>query len=120
MAVTGAKSEDNLLRRINTRVVIFFILFKFKFKFINFFTATTTIQVGSPCPIVPTPVLPHHDVSHSQNFNPSTESETIPCIKRKANCDLKWITDKCSTFAERLVAFSAVEAFFFEFFGSNF
>src|SRR5882762_12027760 len=91
MAVTGAKSEDNLLRRINTRVVIFFILFKFKFKFINFFTATTTIQIGSPCPIVPTPVLPHHDVSHSRNFNPPTE--TIPCIKRKADWALKWIAE---------------------------
>ncbi|KAG6877834.1 hypothetical protein C0993_003319 [Termitomyces sp. T159_Od127] len=33
--------------------------------------------------------------------------ETIPCIKRKAEWALKWISDKGSTFAERLVAFAA-------------
>jgi ribonucleoside-diphosphate reductase subunit M2 len=39
--------------------------------------------------------------------------ETIPCIKRKAEWALKWIADKRSTFAERLVAFAAVEGIFF-------
>ncbi|KAF8812328.1 beta subunit of ribonucleotide reductase [Phlegmacium glaucopus] len=39
--------------------------------------------------------------------------ETIPCIKRKAEWALKWISDKRSTFAERLVAFAAVEGIFF-------
>ncbi|KAG6891296.1 Ribonucleotide-diphosphate reductase (RNR), small subunit [Termitomyces sp. T32_za158] len=39
--------------------------------------------------------------------------ETIPCIKRKAEWALKWISDKNSTFAERLVAFAAVEGIFF-------
>ncbi|KAG6900902.1 Ribonucleotide-diphosphate reductase (RNR), small subunit [Termitomyces sp. T159_Od127] len=39
--------------------------------------------------------------------------ETIPCIKRKAEWALKWISDKDSTFAERLVAFAAVEGIFF-------
>ncbi|KAJ3736500.1 ribonucleotide reductase [Lentinula guzmanii] len=39
--------------------------------------------------------------------------ETIPCIKRKADWALKWISDKQSTFAERLVAFAAVEGIFF-------
>ncbi|KAG6837533.1 Ribonucleotide-diphosphate reductase (RNR), small subunit [Arthromyces matolae] len=39
--------------------------------------------------------------------------ETIPCIKRKADWALKWISDKDSTFAERLVAFAAVEGIFF-------
>ncbi|KZT62919.1 putative small subunit of ribonucleotide reductase [Calocera cornea HHB12733] len=39
--------------------------------------------------------------------------ETIPCIKRKADWALKWIADKRSTFAERLVAFAAVEGIFF-------
>jgi ribonucleotide reductase beta subunit family protein with ferritin-like domain len=38
--------------------------------------------------------------------------ETIPCIKRKAEWAMKWIT--CgNTFAERLVAFAAVEGIFF-------
>ncbi|KDQ64876.1 hypothetical protein JAAARDRAFT_117128 [Jaapia argillacea MUCL 33604] len=39
--------------------------------------------------------------------------ETIPCIKRKANWALKWISDKHSVFAERLIAFAAVEGIFF-------
>ncbi|TFK28848.1 ribonucleotide reductase small subunit [Coprinopsis marcescibilis] len=39
--------------------------------------------------------------------------DTIPCIKKKADWALKWITDRQSTFAERLVAFAAVEGIFF-------
>ncbi|KAF8339211.1 putative small subunit of ribonucleotide reductase [Cantharellus anzutake] len=39
--------------------------------------------------------------------------ETIPCIKRKADWALKWVSDKHSTFAERLIAFAAVEGIFF-------
>lgn len=39
--------------------------------------------------------------------------ETIPCIKRKADWALRWISDKASNFAERLVAFAAVEGIFF-------
>src|SRR5256886_7276426 len=37
----------------------------------------------------------------------------VPCIKAKAEWALKWIADKNSTFAERLVAFAAVEGIFF-------
>ncbi|TDL29723.1 beta subunit of ribonucleotide reductase [Rickenella mellea] len=39
--------------------------------------------------------------------------DTIPCIKKKADWALRWISDKRSTFAERLVAFAAVEGIFF-------
>merc|ERR1712144_70499 len=39
--------------------------------------------------------------------------ETIPCIKKKADWALRWISDKDSTFAQRLVAFAAVEGIFF-------
>ncbi|KAL5598809.1 hypothetical protein BROUX41_003857 [Berkeleyomyces rouxiae] len=39
--------------------------------------------------------------------------DTIPCIRRKADWALKWINDKESTFAQRLVAFAAVEGIFF-------
>lgn len=39
--------------------------------------------------------------------------ETIPCVKRKADWALKWISDRRSCFAERLVAFAAVEGIFF-------
>ncbi|WFD32953.1 ribonucleoside-diphosphate reductase [Malassezia sp. CBS 17886] len=39
--------------------------------------------------------------------------ETIPVVKRKADWALRWISDDRSTFAERLVAFAAVEGIFF-------
>ncbi|ORY31918.1 ribonucleotide reductase [Naematelia encephala] len=39
--------------------------------------------------------------------------DTIPCIQKKANWALKWISDQRSTFAERLIAFAAVEGIFF-------
>ncbi|CAH1756908.1 17385_t:CDS:2 [Entrophospora sp. SA101] len=39
--------------------------------------------------------------------------ETIPCIKKKAEWALRWICDQKSSFAERLVAFAAVEGIFF-------
>ncbi|KIK64079.1 hypothetical protein GYMLUDRAFT_195895 [Collybiopsis luxurians FD-317 M1] len=39
--------------------------------------------------------------------------ETIPCIKRKAEWALRWITDDHAVFGERLVAFAAVEGIFF-------
>jgi ribonucleoside-diphosphate reductase subunit M2 len=39
--------------------------------------------------------------------------ETVSCIKCKANWALHWISDQRSMFAERLVAFAAVEGIFF-------
>jgi len=36
--------------------------------------------------------------------------DTIPCIRKKADWALRWISDKESTFASRLVAFAAVLA----------
>ncbi|KAF9263514.1 ribonucleotide reductase [Marasmius fiardii PR-910] len=39
--------------------------------------------------------------------------DTIPCIKRKADWALRWISDKRVSFAERLIAFAAVEGVFF-------
>ena len=39
--------------------------------------------------------------------------DTIPAIQKKANWALKWISDDKSTFAERLIAFAAVEGIFF-------
>ncbi|KAF8345260.1 ribonucleotide reductase [Amanita rubescens] len=39
--------------------------------------------------------------------------DTIPCIKKKADRALRWISDQKSTFAERLVAFAAMEGIFF-------
>lgn len=38
---------------------------------------------------------------------------TVPCVEKKANWALKWISDPNATFAERLVAFAAVEGIFF-------
>lgn len=39
--------------------------------------------------------------------------ETLPCVRKKADWALKWISSKSSTFGERLVAFAAVEGIFF-------
>jgi len=37
----------------------------------------------------------------------------MPCVKKKADWALKWISDSKATFGERLVAFAAVEGIFF-------
>lgn len=37
----------------------------------------------------------------------------VPCIRKKADWAIKWIEDKNSSFAQRLVAFAAVEGIFF-------
>lgn len=39
--------------------------------------------------------------------------ETLPCIAKKANWALRWIGDEASGYAERVVAFAAVEGIFF-------
>lgn len=39
--------------------------------------------------------------------------ETLPCVKKKADWALKWISSKTATFGERIVAFAAVEGIFF-------
>ncbi|VEN43883.1 unnamed protein product [Callosobruchus maculatus] len=39
--------------------------------------------------------------------------ETLPCVRKKADWALNWISSKTSTFGERLVAFAAVEGIFF-------
>lgn len=44
---------------------------------------------------------------------PTNPSSPVPCIRRKADWALKWISDTSSTFAQRLVAFAAVEGIFF-------
>ncbi|ELU14627.1 hypothetical protein CAPTEDRAFT_162025 [Capitella teleta] len=39
--------------------------------------------------------------------------ETMPCVKEKADWALRWINDSQSSYAERVVAFAAVEGIFF-------
>jgi ribonucleoside-diphosphate reductase subunit M2 len=39
--------------------------------------------------------------------------ETVPCVQKKANWAIKWCNRDVSSFAERLVAFAAVEGIFF-------
>ncbi|KAI1331089.1 ribonucleoside-diphosphate reductase small subunit [Xylariaceae sp. FL0255] len=39
--------------------------------------------------------------------------DTIPAIRKKADWALRWISDRKSTFAQRLIAFAAVEGIFF-------
>jgi ribonucleoside-diphosphate reductase subunit M2 len=40
-------------------------------------------------------------------------SPLVPCIAKKADWAIRWITDRDSTFAQRLVAFACVEGIFF-------
>jgi ribonucleoside-diphosphate reductase subunit M2 len=42
-----------------------------------------------------------------------SDKPSVPCIKKKADWAVRWIQDKDSTFAQRLVAFAAVEGIFF-------
>ncbi|CAG7837933.1 unnamed protein product [Allacma fusca] len=39
--------------------------------------------------------------------------ETMPCVKKKADWALSWIADDSASFAERVIAFAAVEGIFF-------
>ncbi len=39
--------------------------------------------------------------------------ETIPCVQKKANWALRWCNSEYASFAERIVAFAAVEGIFF-------
>ena len=39
--------------------------------------------------------------------------ETIPCVRKKAQWALQWTNSKYASFAERLIAFAAVEGIFF-------
>ncbi|KAM9308055.1 ribonucleoside-diphosphate reductase subunit M2 B [Gastrophryne carolinensis] len=39
--------------------------------------------------------------------------ETMPCVRKKAEWALRWISDRKATFGERVVAFAAVEGIFF-------
>lgn len=42
-----------------------------------------------------------------------TAIETVPCIQKKANWALKWCNRDRASFAERIIAFAAVEGIFF-------
>lgn len=46
-------------------------------------------------------------------MSPWRHSAIVPLIKKKADWGLRWIGDLKSTFAERLVAFAAIEGIFF-------
>ena len=37
----------------------------------------------------------------------------MPCVRKKADWALRWINDKQSSYAERIIAFAAVEGIFF-------
>ena len=51
--------------------------------------------------------------SHEERTHLFKALETIPCIREKANWALRWTDPKHASFAERLVAFAAVEGVFF-------
>lgn len=47
------------------------------------------------------------------NLSTQANQVIVPCIRKKADWALRWISDKSSTFGQRLVAFAAVEGIFF-------
>jgi ribonucleotide reductase beta subunit family protein with ferritin-like domain len=51
------------------------------------------------------------DVMEKNNL--LTAIETVPCIQKKANWALKWCNRDHASFAERIIAFAAVEGIFF-------
>lgn len=65
--------------------------------------------------------MTHHNVvhcNHDQSFSLYRDFlfnaiETLPCVKKKADWALQWIASKSATFAERIIAFAAVEGIFF-------
>ena len=50
---------------------------------------------------------------HSEKTELFNALDNFPCIKKKADWAIKWINDKRSSFATRLVAFACVEGIFF-------
>ena len=56
-----------------------------------------------------TPVRAAFQCNHSSILT----FRVVPAIRKKADWALKWIADKKSTFAQRLIAFAAVEGIFF-------
>ncbi|CAB1350452.1 unnamed protein product [Coregonus sp. 'balchen'] len=50
---------------------------------------------------------------HSEMEHLFNAIQTMPCVRRKADWAIQWITDTKSTFGERIVAFAAVEGIFF-------
>lgn len=50
---------------------------------------------------------------HQEKYRLLNAINTIPCIGKKADWAIKWIEDKDSPFAMRLVAFACVEGIFF-------
>jgi ribonucleotide reductase beta subunit family protein with ferritin-like domain len=51
-----------------------------------------------------------HDATHDDTHH---HPHTVPCVRKKADWAMKWIEDQSSGFAERLIAFAAVEGIFF-------
>lgn len=56
------------------------------------------------------PINPHLSPSRDFLFN---AIETLPCVAKKAQWAMKWMNPEMASFAERLVAFAAVEGVFF-------
>lgn len=53
------------------------------------------------------------DEQKDQLFKAIVDKEKYPCIRKKADWAIKWINDKRSSFATRLVAFACIEGIFF-------
>ena len=58
-------------------------------------------------------LTPSKQVSIDSNNHTVFHLLLVPCVKKKADWALQWIASQRATFAERVIAFAAVEGIFF-------
>jgi ribonucleoside-diphosphate reductase beta chain len=95
--------NENLSSRFMNEVQIMEVKF-----FYGFQIAIESIHSETYSLLIDTYIKDRQEKDHLLNA-----INTIPCIKKKADWALQWITSKDDSFAHRLVAFAAVEGIFF-------
>lgn len=115
--------NENLVERFSGEVQIpearCFYGFQIMMENIHSETYSLLIDTYIKEPAQRTHLLNAIDTSESHHHKPLSarpSSNTwflVPCIRKKADWALKWIQDRESTYAQRLVAFAAVEGIFF-------
>lgn len=113
--------NENLVERFSSEVQIpearCFYGFQTMMENIHSETYSLLIDTYIKEPAQRTYLLNAIETSKPSSFVPvwslSTNKAIVPCIRKKADWALKWISDRESTYAQRLVAFAAVEGIFF-------
>lgn len=74
---------------------------------------TRTSALPSSMPWKPVRFLKLHLSFVEAHMLTLNSPRAVPCIKKKADWALRWISDPKAVFGERLIAFAAVEGIFF-------